>query len=205
MNKAIWLILIILIFAAGSLAFVFLGDQISIPRLGPAKEEVATVGGEIETAPIATSASEVKTRYTNEEFGFSLSYPAGWRIPVEGRIEPPRQHLYQIALNPGTEAQFLVDIYDQPSPIPLSSFVEGFFADIEDGPSEIVETTINDNEAIKFFMAKLGLTSQGAGKTGFRKGAYIVIISTPLIKGSASAVLADETLSALSESFEWVE
>lgn len=199
MNKKTLILLLILLFVvAGTMAL--LSGQISLPRLGPAKEEVATVGGKIEAQPPTLTAW---TRYTDEEFGFSLSYPSDWGIPVEGWIEPPSQHLHQIVLNPDTEEQYLVDIYSQPSPISLINFINAYFGEIEAGPSEIEEVTINGNEAVKFFMAKAGLTPKGIGKIGFRKNPYIVIISTPLTEGETKTILADEDLNQIAESFEW--
>lgn len=167
------------------------------------KEE--TVGPEMEVEPTSPSeSSPARTHYTNQEFGFSLSYPADWGLPQENKITPPQQHQFHMDLNP-TGKSYSVDIYDQPSPIPISSFVRAYFADVEGGVTGIEEIEINGQEAVKFFFPKGGLQPSGAGAIALRRGGLISIISTPVLLGTMEEILTDPELSLIAESFSWVE
>ncbi len=147
------------------------------------------------------------TLYTNEEYGFSLCYPVDWDLPQEEKITPSQQHLYQITLNP-TGMSYMVNIYDQPSPVSLGSFVRTFFKDIEDGVSWSNEVFINEQEVLQFVIPKSDTALTGIGAIAFRKGNYVLTLSTPAKKapeGDYKQLVNDETLTELAESFQWVE
>jgi len=195
------LVVIVLIFAGLSL-----GVKSGRITLGPAKE--ADISSGISTE--ATPASEVGnkcTLYTNEEYGFSLCYPIDWGLPEEEKITPPQQHLYQITLNP-KGMSYMINIYDQPSPISLGSFVRGYFQDVEGGVSWTNDIEINDQKVLQFFIPKAGTMPMGVGAVAFRKGSYILIISTPVKNapaGDLKQLVNEPTLTRLIESFEWVQ
>ena len=202
-NWAILIFLIILALLFGGLTFAIKTGRIA---LGPAKE--ATISSGITTGPSPSPEDSSRcTLYTNEEYGFSLCYPINWDLPEEEKIAPSQQHLYQITLNP-KGISYMVNIYDQPSPIPLESFVRNYFKDIEGGVSWTNDVEINDQEALQFFIPKAGATPMGIGAVAFRKGSYILTISTPAKKapeGDLEQLVNESTLTRLAESFEWVD
>lgn len=205
MNKKQPLVLIFLVMLAllfGGLTFAIKTGRIA---LGPAKE--ATISSGVTTEASPTPGATRCTFYTNEEYGFSLCYPVNWDLPEEEKITPSQQHLYQITLNP-KGISYMVNIYDQPSPIPLESFVRNYFKDIEGGVGWTNDIEINNQEALQFFIPKAGATPMGIGAVAFRKGSYILTISTPAKKvpeGDLEQLVNEPTLTRLTESFEWVD
>lgn len=199
--------LLVLIFLV-VLALLFGGFTFAIKTgriaLGPTKEPTISSGVSTEVTP--TPEVTRCTLYTNEEYGFSLCYPVNWDLPEEEKITPSQQHLYQITLNP-KGISYMVNIYDQPSPISLGSFVRNYFKDIEGGVSWTNEIEINNQEALQFFIPKAGTTPMGIGALAFRKGNYILTISTPAKKapeGDLKQLVNEETLTRLADSFQWV-
>jgi len=192
------------------LALLFGGFTFAIKTgriaLGPAKEATISSGVTTEGSPPLEDSSRC-TLYTNEEYGYSLCYPINWDLPEEEKITPSQQHLYQIVLNP-KGISYMVNIYDQPSPIPLESFIRNYFQDIEGGVSWTNDIEINDQEALQFFIPKAGTTPMGIGAVAFRKGSYILTISSPAKKvpdGDLEQLVNEPTLTRLAESFEWVD
>jgi len=201
-NWAILIFLIILALLFGGLTFAIKTGRIT---LGPAKE--ATISSGVSDEAIPPSEASRCTLYTNEEYGFSLCYPVNWDLPEEEKITPSEQHLYQITLNP-KGISYMVNIYDQPSPIPLESFVRNYFKDIEGGVSWTNGVEINNQEALQFFIPKAGTTPMGIGAVAFRKGSYILTISAPAKKvpeGDLEQLVNESTLTQLTESFNWVQ
>jgi hypothetical protein len=140
------------------------------------------------------------TLYTNIEYGFSICYPLDWALPEEEKITPSQQHLYQITLNPYGEA-YLIDLYDQPSPVSLEDFVRNYFPEVNWSS----EVTINDREALQFVLSQKG---SNIGAVAFKKANSILIISTPEKKPQEDnwqQLANDEILTQLRESFQWVE
>jgi len=204
MNKqwGIFVVLIVLALFFGGLTFAIKTGRIT---LGPAREATISSGVSDE-ASLASDASRC-TLYTNEEYGFSLCYPVNWDLPEEEKITPSQQHLYQITLNP-KGISYMVNIYDQPSPIPLESFIRNYFKDIEGGVSWTNDIEINNQEALQFFIPKAGATPMGIGAVAFRKGSYILTISAPAKKvpeGDLEQLVNEPTLTQLTESFNWVQ
>lgn len=147
------------------------------------------------------------TLYTNEKYGFSLCYPINWNLPQEEKIVPPQQHLYQISLNPD-DRSYMVNIYDQPSPISLESFVRDYFKEVESGVSWTKDVTINNLEGLQFFIPISGATPMGIGAVAFRKEGFILTISTPAKKlpnGNLEELVNESILTRLTESFQWFE
>ncbi|MBU3957096.1 hypothetical protein KKI19_02385 [Patescibacteria group bacterium] len=197
----IFLVVLALLF--GGLTFAIKTGRIT---LGPTKEPTISSGVSTEVTPTPEDSSRC-TLYTNEEYGFSLCYQINWDLPEEEKITPSQQHLYQITLNPDGMS-YMVNIYDQPSPISLGSFVRNYFQDIESGVSWTNDIEINDQEALQFFIPKAGTTPMGIGAVAFRKGSYILTISTPAQKapeGDLKQLVNEETLTQLAESFNWVK
>ncbi|HUV42801.1 MAG TPA: hypothetical protein VMY36_02730 [Patescibacteria group bacterium] len=146
------------------------------------------------------------TNYTNEEFGFSIAYLNDWDLPEEKRITPSQQHLYTINLNPDDEI-YIINIYDQPSPISLGSFVRGYF-DVGDGVSWTQETEINNQEALQFVLPQGGLTPTGIGAVAFRQGSYVLVIQTPIKEApekDLKQLVNNPIIIQLAESFQWIE
>jgi len=205
MNKKQPLVLIFLVVLAllfGGLTFAIKTGRIA---LGPAKE--ATISSGVTTEASPTPEATRCTLYTNEEYGFSLCYPVNWDLPEEEKISPSEQHLYQITLNP-KGISYMVNIYEQPSPIPLESFIRNYFKDIEGGVSWTNDIEINNQEALQFFIPKAGATPMGIGAVAFRKGSYILTISTPAKRvpgGDLEQLVNEPTLTQLTESFNWVQ
>jgi len=102
----------------------------------------------------------------------------------------------------------MVNIYGQPSPISLGSFVRDYFKDVEAGVSWSDDVEINDQEALEFVISKTSTEPLGIGAVAFRKENYILTISTPAKKvpeGDLKKVVNDEILVRLTESFQWIE
>ena len=206
MNKKslILIILIAFVLIIGSLTLAALTGRLLI------KKPAITSGVSTETDSFKTNSGLEKdqsyTQYTNEEFGFSLAYPADWDLPKEERITPPQQHLYTVSLNPSGEV-YPINIYDQPSPISLGSFVRGYF-DLGDSVSWTQETEINGQEALQFVLPQGGLTPTGIGAMAFRQGSYILVIQIPIKEApekDLKQLVNDSRLIQLTESFQWVE
>lgn len=194
------LIILVLVFSG-----VTLGLRTGRLSLGPAKE--ATISSGVTTEASPTSEATRCTLYTNEEYGFSLCYPVNWDLPEEVKITPSQQHLYQISLNPDGMS-YMVNVYDQPSPISLGSFVRNYFKDVEAGVSWTNDVEINDQEALQFFIPKAGTIPMGIGAVAFRKGSYVLTISTPAQKapeGDLKQLVNEETLTRLADSFQWID
>lgn len=138
------------------------------------------------------------TKYSNQEFGFSLAYPAEWSLPQEKKINPPQQHLYQIIFNPQGE-EYFIDIYRQMMPLPLTNFVRNYFT--EANWSE--EQKINEQNVVKFFLPKLGLEPTGSAGMAFAKGNDVLVISTSNLKGEKEKIINDLILNQIAESFTW--
>lgn len=205
MNKqwGIFIVLIVLALLFGSLTFAIRTGRIA---LGPTKEATISSGVTTEASP-APEVSSRCTLYTNEEYGFSLCYPVNWAFPKEEKVTPLQQHLYQISLNPDGMS-YMVNIYDQPSPISLGSFVRDYFKEVEAGVSWTNDIEINNQEALQFFIPKAGTTPTGIGAVAFRKGSYILTISTPAKKapeGDLKQLVNEETLIRLANSFQWID
>ena len=147
--------------------------------------------------PIPTSTI-ILTKYTNQEFGFSLAYPVEWNLPKETKITPPQQHLYQIILNP-QGVQYFVNIYRQMMPLPLVNFIRDYFP--EANWSE--EQKINEQNVVKFFLPKSGLEPSGTAGMTFAKDNDVLIISTPVLKGEKEKIINDPVLNQLTEGFNW--
>lgn len=205
MNKKQPLVLIflgVLVLLLGGLTFAIRTGRIT---LGPTKEAAISSGVSTEVTP--TPETSQCTFYTNEEYGFSLCYPVNWDLPEEEKITPSQQHLYQITLNP-KRISYMVNIYDQPSPISLESFVRNYFQDIEGGVSWTNDTEINNQEALQFYISKAGIAPMGIGAVAFRKNSYILTISAPAKKaldGDLKQLVNEPTLTRLVDSFEWVQ
>lgn len=170
------------------------------------KEATISSGVSTETNSFPT-ASPACTIYTNEEYGFSLCYLADWSLPKEEKITPSQQHLYQITLNP-KGISYMINIYDQPSPVSLGSFVRSYFKGIEGGVSWTNDIEINNQKALQFFIPKMGARPMGIGAVAFRKGSYILTFSTPaksVPEGDLKQLVNENTLTQLVESFQWVE
>lgn len=178
--------------------------------LGLRKNWFSSTSSEKEIPSEASPASKSTpscTLYTNEEYGFSLCYPVAWSFPRDNKITPPQQHLYQITLNP-KGMSYMVNIYDQPSPISLGSFVRSYFNDVEAGVSWTNDLEINDQEALQFFIPKADTELRGIGGVAFRRGGFILTISTPakkLPEEDLKKLVNEEVLTQLVESFQWVE
>lgn len=186
-------ILAVLVFLAGGL--VLLG--INSLRLGSKQQLAEEIVSEGEISLTPTPSLLV---YINQEFDFKLSHSFFWGLPEEKKITPPEQHLCQIILDPKGK-RYLIDIYDQPSPISLGSFVRGYFQGVEWSK----EIEINGQEALKFFLSQSGLKPEGIGAVAFRKGSYILVISTPILGGNREEIVEDKTLNDLTGSLQWVE
>jgi len=202
--KKEWGIFIILVVLALIFSGFTLGVKTGRITLGPAKEATISSGISTEATPKASLAC---TLCTNEEYGFSLCYPADWSLPEEEKITPPQQHLYQIILNP-EGMSYMVNIYDQPSPVSLGSFARDYFKEVETGVSWTNDIEINNQEALQFFIPKAGAEPMGIGAVAFRKGSYILTISTPAKKapeGDLKQLVNEPTLTQLVESFKWIE
>ncbi len=157
---------------------------------------------EMEISPTPTAVVKF-TNYTNQEYGFSFSYPAFWDLPLEEKITPSQEHLYQITLNP-TKVNYFVDLYSQPLTISLESFLRGYFKDFEGGVSWTQKARINNYEIIKFFIPKAALEPTGKGGFAFRKGELILIISTSIVRGQREEVFSNGVFLNLVESFSWL-
>ena len=142
----------------------------------------------------------VLTKYTNQEFGFSLAYPAEWSLPQETKIIPPQQHFYQIILNPGG-VQYFIDIYRQMMPLPLANFVRDYFT--EANWSE--EQKINEQNVVRFFLPKSGLEPSGSAGIAFAKDNNVLVISISNLKGEKEKIINDEILNQMAESFAWLK
>lgn len=193
---------LILVLAGAVLSLGFAFDRF---RLKPFEEEAPSVVS-LEPSPTPESVP-LCTRYTNGEYSFSLCYPLEWALPEEEAIIPPQQHLYQITLNPQSE-NYLIDIYDQPAPISLGSFVRDYFQGAETSVSWTNEVEIKGQEALQFFLPRTGAMPVGIGGIAFRKGPYVLTITTPekrLSEGDFKQIVNEKTLTQLAESFEWAE
>ena len=151
--------------------------------------------------PLPTPTSTiVLTKYTNQEFGFSLAYPNEWSLPQETKITLPQQHLYQIVLNPqGT--QYFIDVYRQMMPLPLTNFVRNYFTEA----SWSEEQKINEQNVVRFFLPKSGLELSGMSGIAFAKDNDVLVILTSNLKGEKEKIINDEVLNQLAESFSWQE
>jgi hypothetical protein len=192
MKNKFFLLILLIILVGGVLVWFGL-DHLVLPK------EPQLVGEEVidQVTPEPTPTLLV---YLNQEFDFRLNYPLAWGVPQEKRIVPPEQHLYQIILN-SQKGGYRIDIYDQPSPISLGSFVRGYFPAVE----WTNEVEVNGQEALKFFLPRSGLGPEGVGAFAFRKGPYILVIATPVLEGERGEIVEDQILNNLAESFEWVE
>ena len=202
-QKGLFILLIILVLVLAGISLGFRTGRFSLKR---AREPTISSGVTTEASPSPEDSSRC-TLYTNEEYGFSICYPINWDLPEEEKISPSQQHLYQITLNP-KGISYMVNIYDQPSPISLGSFVRNYFKDIEGGVSWSNDIEINNQEVLQFFIPKAGTTPMGIGAVAFRKGSYILTISTPVKKvpeGDLRQLVNEPTLTRLAESFEWVQ
>lgn len=183
-----------LVFVSLGLFYLIKTDQVTLKSN---KESAITSG--VATEELIPSQNSQTTLYTNEEFDFSLNYSVDWDLPEEKRIVPPQQHLYQIVFKP---EEYKIDIYDQPSPISLGSFVRDYF-------SELIwnqEVIINQQECLQFVLSQEG--TKGIGAVALRKGNHILVISAPEKKVSAGnwrQLVQDEILIRLVESFQWLE
>lgn len=203
MNKKglLLIVFVILILVVIGFILVILTDRLIIKK--PAIISGVSTGNNSSSIESELEADQTYTQYTNEEFGFSLAYPASWDLPQERRITPPQQYLYTLSLNPGGEV-YTINIYDQPSPISLASFVRGYFNEV----SWTQETEINNQEALEFVLPEGGLTATGIGAIVFRQGSYILVIQTPIEEAPANdlkQLINDPRLTQLSESFQWVD
>lgn len=193
---------LILILMAVSLSLGFAFDRFWFKS----SEEAVPSEASSEPSPTAEPIP-LCTRYTNGEYNFSLCYPLEWALPQEETITPPQQHLYQISLNPNGES-YLVNIYDQPTPVSLGSFVRDYFKGVETGISWTNEVEINGQKALQFFLPMSGAMPVGIGGIAFRKGPYILTLTTPekrIPGGDFKQIVNEETLTQLAESFEWIE
>lgn len=203
--KKNWGVLIILTILLLISLGLFLAIKNEWLTFGPTKEPTISSGVSTETG-LDSEGGYRTTHYTNEEFGFSLNYPSNWALPEEEQITPSQQHLYHITLNPQGEERYYVDIYDQPSPISLRSFVANYFKEIESGPSKIAEAIINGEEAVRFVMRIPSMTGPtGMPHIAFKKGPYVLILSRTAIKAEPEEILRDKILNIIAESFQWVE
>jgi hypothetical protein len=203
-KNSILIIFLILVLVIGSFILATLTKRFLI------KKPAITSGVSTETDSLKTNSESEKdqeyTQYTNEEFGFLLEYSADWALPEEERITPPQQHLYTINLSPDKEV-YLINIYDQPSPISLSSFVRSYF-DLGNGFIWTQETEVNGQEALQFVLPQDGLAPIGIGAVAFRQGTYILIIQTPpkeAPEDDLKQLINDSRLIQLTESFQWLE
>ena len=143
------------------------------------------------------------TNYTNQKYGFSFSYPAFWDLPLEEKITPSQEHLYQITLNP-TRVNYFIDLYSQPLTISTESFLRDYFKDFEGGVSWLDRESINNKQAVKFFITKAALEPTGKAGIAFRRGDLIFIMSTSFIRGEKGEVFSNEAFLNLVESFSWL-
>ena len=189
-KKRILIIFILIIFLG------FLGWLAKSKINLPSDSQNVTQENPLPTPTITTAL----TKYSNQEFGFSLAYPNEWSLPKETKITPPQQHLYQIIFNPGGE-EYFVDIYSQMMPLPLVNFVRNYFT--EANWSE--EQKINEQNVVKFFLPKSGLEPSGMAGIAFAKGNDVLVISTSNLKGEKEKIINSSVLNQLAESLAWQE
>jgi len=193
-KRGVFLVLMALVFVSLGLFYLIKTGRVAFKS---PKEPAITSG--VATEDSISSQDRRTTLYTNEEFGFSLSYPVNWELPEEKRITPPQQHLYQIVFPP---EGYQINLYDQPSPISLGSFVRSYFPEV----SWSQEAIINQQESLQFVLSRDG--GKGMGAVALRKASYILVLSTPEKKALAGdwlSLVQDETLTRLVESFQWLE
>ena len=193
-KRGVFLVLMALVFVSLGLFYLIKTGRVTFKS---PKEPAITSG--VATEDSISSQDRRTTLYTNEEFGFSLRYSVNWELPEEKRITPPQQHLYQIVFPPDG---YQIDLYDQPSPISLGSFVRSYFPEVN-WNQEII---INQQEGLQFVLSQSG--GKGTGAVALRKASYILVISTPEKKapeGGWQTLVQDETLTRLVESFQWLE
>jgi len=199
----VFIVAVILVLVFGAIGLAAVMGRLPLKQ---SKKGTTPTKTSLEVTPTPKLSSQC-TRYTNEEYGFSLCYPLEWAIPLEGWIEPPHQHLHQVVLDPLGES-YLVDIYSQPTPVPLGSFVRDYFKDIGAGVGWTDDVEINSQEALQFFLPKMGVKPLGVGAVAFRKEGYVLTISTPVKEapeGDPKQLANEAILTRLVESFEWVE
>lgn len=197
-----WLGLVLLLVFIG-LSLGFIASRFSERQ----PQETEPSSGASAAASPTPDLNPACTRYTNEGYGFSVCYPLQWRLPEEGKVAPPQQHLYQIILDPGGE-EYLIDIYNQPAPVSLGSFVRDYFKDVEAGVSWTNDLEIGGQKALQFFIPKMGARAVGIGAVAFRKEGYILTLSTPakrVPEGDLKQLVNEATLTQLARSFEWVD
>jgi hypothetical protein len=149
--------------------------------------------------PLPTPTTTITlTKYSNQEFGFSLAYPNERSLPKETKITPPQQHLYQIIFNPGGE-EYFIDIYRQMMPLPLTNFVRNYFTEA----SWSEEQKINEQNVVRFFLPKSGLEPTGSAGIAFAKDNNVLVISTSNLKGEKEKIINNSVLNQLAESFVW--
>lgn len=153
-----------------------------------------------ESSLLTPTPTMVLTKYTNQEFGFSLSYPAEWNLPQETKITLPQQHLYQIILNPGG-MEYFVDIYRQMMPLPLANFIRNYFSEAD----WFEEQKIGEQNVVRFFLPKGGLEPSGTVGVAFAKSNDVLVISTSVLKGEKEKIVNDPVLNQLAGSFAWQE
>ena len=187
-KKRILIIFIFIIFL-GFLGWLIKG------KINLSPESQKTTQGNSLPTPTPTI---ILTKYSNQEFGFSLVYPAEWSLPQETKINPPQQHLYQIIFNSQGE-EYFVDIYRQMMPLPLTNFVRNYFT--EANWSE--EQKINEQNVIKFFLPKSGLEPSGSAGIAFAKDNNVLVISTSNLKGEKEKIISDPILNQIAGSFSW--
>jgi hypothetical protein len=150
--------------------------------------------------------TETWKTYTNTKYGFSFKYPAELNPNETNEVNPsdtsgdPRKLL--VNLDSDSTTQYSAEVLD--STENGGMFINSWYTNIEDGPSNIQKDEINGQTAYKFFMAKAGING-GSGNILFQKGTTIVTLSTAVKNGTAENILNDDTLNRITNFFKFTQ
>lgn len=140
--------------------------------------------------------------YTNEEYGFSFRYPTQFKLD-EKSLAAGNTEKYNITMTDEVGKSFYVGVLNMEGKT-AREFIEDWYGEMESGPSNISESTINDNKVFKLFLEKAStIGSSGSAVVVFTDRNYAIPLSTSVIGGEMREIMDNEVLNKIALTFKF--
>jgi hypothetical protein len=140
------------------------------------------------------------TTCSSTKYDFTFKYPSFWTQSSE-EFKTRGEKDFEIILNSDiANESYSVTFYNLGSQT-SAAFVDGYFSQIETGPSDISNIVVNGNPVVKFYIAKTGISGGGSAHYLFSKDGVGVDISNSKVGFNQAEIMNDSILENIANTF----